>query len=143
MSKRISESPLDLWQILGALTVGEKVLKYITGKLTLNLVAVTRAQSLLVVIGNPTILSLDPLWRRFLNFIHSKGGWTGTTIEWNPADIVAPDQDGYDEELRCRAEREMEETLTRLKAHIINADGPEIVLDQDSDDEIPNFRDAE
>lgn len=108
----------------------------------------TRAQSLLVVIGNPTILSLDPLWRRFLNFIHSNGGWTGTKIDWDPTEVVNPGRERYDEELRDRAEREMEETLKRLKALIINVDGsgPEIELTEDSDsdhEEIPYRRDAE
>jgi helicase MOV-10 len=37
----------------------------------------TRAQALLIVIGDPNVLSLDPLWRGFLNYIFNNGGWTG------------------------------------------------------------------
>ncbi|OCH84002.1 hypothetical protein OBBRIDRAFT_840039 [Obba rivulosa] len=36
-------------------------------------VAVTRAKALLVVIGDPSVLSLDPLWRSFLNYVHVNG----------------------------------------------------------------------
>jgi len=37
----------------------------------------TRAQALLIVIGDPNVLSLDPLWRGFLNYIFNSGGWRG------------------------------------------------------------------
>ncbi|KIO21468.1 hypothetical protein M407DRAFT_44382, partial [Tulasnella calospora MUT 4182] len=40
-------------------------------------VALTRAKALLVVVGNPLILGLDPLWRKFLNYVHRNGGWKG------------------------------------------------------------------
>ncbi|KAJ7931318.1 hypothetical protein B0H13DRAFT_1858158 [Mycena leptocephala] len=43
-------------------------------------VAVTRAQALLIVIGDPDVLSLDPLWRSFLNYIYTNGGWTALTF---------------------------------------------------------------
>ncbi|EGO29184.1 hypothetical protein SERLADRAFT_456584, partial [Serpula lacrymans var. lacrymans S7.9] len=47
-------------------------------------VAVTRAQALLIVIGDPSVLSLDPLWRSFLNYVHNNGGWKGPSITWDP-----------------------------------------------------------
>ncbi|KAG8867123.1 hypothetical protein FRC20_006671 [Serendipita sp. 405] len=40
-------------------------------------VAITRAQALLIVIGDPNVLSLDPLWRSFMSYIYNNGGWTG------------------------------------------------------------------
>lgn len=97
------------------------------------------------------ILSLDPLWRKFLNFIHTRGGWRGKEINWDPEVPINPGQQGYDGEVRDRAEREMEETLERLKALVINVnDGSELGIDlsddsdSDSDhDEIPIFREAE
>jgi helicase MOV-10 len=44
----------------------------------------TRAQALLIIVGDPTVLSLDPVWRSFLNYVHLSGGWTGKKIDWNP-----------------------------------------------------------
>ena len=41
------------------------------------LVAITRAQALLIVIGDPEVLGKDELWRTFLNYIKSRNGWMG------------------------------------------------------------------
>ncbi|KIM34474.1 hypothetical protein M408DRAFT_325870 [Serendipita vermifera MAFF 305830] len=50
-------------------------------------VAMTRAQALLIVIGDPNVLSLDPLWRSFLNYIYNSGGWTGRPLPcWDTTD---------------------------------------------------------
>lgn len=46
--------------------------------------AVTRAQALLIVIGDPTVLGLDPMWRSFLNYVYHAGGWRGDPPPWNP-----------------------------------------------------------
>ncbi|KAJ6600012.1 RNA helicase [Mycena vulgaris] len=83
-------------------------------------VAITRAQALLVVIGNPNILALDPLWRAFLNYIYIRGGWRGQGITWNPDEPVAPGPGGYDLEMKKRAEGEAEEMMQRLKSLIIS-----------------------
>ncbi|XP_073471825.1 putative helicase MOV-10 [Aquarana catesbeiana] len=40
-------------------------------------VAITRAKALLILVGNPVILSEDPYWARFLKFCSEKGGSTG------------------------------------------------------------------
>ncbi|KAJ7150896.1 P-loop containing nucleoside triphosphate hydrolase protein [Mycena crocata] len=90
-------------------------------------VAITRAQALLIVIGNPDILALDPLWRAFLNYIHSRGGWRGKSITWNPDDPVTSERNGYDQEMKRRAEGEAEEMMTRLKSLIMQKnDGSEL-----------------
>ncbi|GAA5996829.1 hypothetical protein JCM5350_003554 [Sporobolomyces pararoseus] len=44
-------------------------------------VAVTRPQAGLIIVGDPDILALDPLWCRFLVFVRKNGGWCGQ--EWN------------------------------------------------------------
>ncbi|OBZ77616.1 putative helicase MOV-10 [Grifola frondosa] len=49
----------------------------------LNLVTVTRAKALLIVVGNPLVLALDPLWRSFLNYIYDNGGWKGEAPTWD------------------------------------------------------------
>ncbi|KAK6470412.1 putative helicase mov-10-B.1 isoform X1 [Huso huso] len=64
-------------------------------------VAMTRAKALLIVVGNPFILSKDPIWQRFIQYCSEGGGYTG-----------------YD-----FTEEEEEETLvTRLASLDINAE---------------------
>ena len=46
--------------------------------------AITRAQAMLIIVGDPQVLSLDPLWRVFLNYVYLNGGWTGLDITWDP-----------------------------------------------------------
>ncbi|XP_043977046.1 putative helicase mov-10-B.1 isoform X1 [Gambusia affinis] len=40
-------------------------------------VALTRAKSLLIVIGNPVILRKDPLWKKFINYCVEMNGYIG------------------------------------------------------------------
>ncbi|XP_042614786.1 putative helicase mov-10-B.1 [Cyprinus carpio] len=40
-------------------------------------VAMTRAKALLVVVGNPVILSKDPTWQRFIRYCELEQGYTG------------------------------------------------------------------
>lgn len=40
-------------------------------------VAVTRARSLLIVVGNPVILSKDPIWEKFISYCVKENGYTG------------------------------------------------------------------
>jgi helicase MOV-10 len=65
-------------------------------------VAVTRAKALLIIVGDPSVLGLDPLWRAYLNTVHAGGGWRGRPIPWDPLVPVNPDG-GYDIDLRLRA----------------------------------------
>ncbi|KAG8756229.1 hypothetical protein FRC12_010636 [Ceratobasidium sp. 428] len=58
-------------------------LGFVANKQRLN-VAITRAQALLIIVGDPVILGLDPLWRQFLYFIYQSGGWTGSPFPWDP-----------------------------------------------------------
>ncbi|KAH9887301.1 P-loop containing nucleoside triphosphate hydrolase protein [Cubamyces lactineus] len=76
-------------------------------------VAVTRAQALLIVIGDASVLSIDPLWRSFMNYIHLHGGWRGDAPTW---DVNAPVQmDGnYAAEIREDATADMDALLSRL-----------------------------
>ncbi|KAK1226909.1 hypothetical protein PQX77_010078 [Marasmius sp. AFHP31] len=70
-------------------------------------VAVTRAQALLVIVGDPNVLSLDPLWRSFLNYVYQNGGWTGPEPMWDTAEQV-DFAGGYDVAIRDQARAEME-----------------------------------
>ena len=39
--------------------------------------------ALLIVIGNPEVLSLDPMWRSFLNYVRINNGCRGAEISWD------------------------------------------------------------
>ena len=51
------------------------------------LVAITRAQALLIVIGDPDVLGKDKHWHTFLDYIESRKGWTGKMHNWNSEDV--------------------------------------------------------
>ncbi|XP_072537725.1 putative helicase mov-10-B.2 [Salminus brasiliensis] len=51
-------------------------------------VAMTRAKSLLIVVGNPIILSSDFSWSRFIQYCTDEGGYTGL----NRAIVEGPDE---------------------------------------------------
>jgi hypothetical protein len=53
-----------------------------------SLVAITRAQALLIVVGDPEVLGKDELWRTFLNYACLRRGWTGKMLGWEPEDEV-------------------------------------------------------
>lgn len=75
---------------------------------------------MLIVIGNPIVLSLDPLWREFLNFIHTRGGWRGRQIDWNPEEpVFASGSNGYAAQRRTQADIAAEETIQRIKSLIM------------------------
>ncbi|NXE92816.1 SDE3 helicase, partial [Menura novaehollandiae] len=44
-------------------------------------VAITRAKALLIVVGNPAVLSKDHHWHRFLRYCKEEGGYTGCSYE--------------------------------------------------------------
>ena len=50
--------------------------------------AVTRAQSLLILVGDPGILGKDMFWRTFLNYITLNNGSTGKLPSWRATDAV-------------------------------------------------------
>ncbi|KAF8156830.1 RNA helicase [Crassisporium funariophilum] len=123
-------------------------LGFVANKNRMN-VALTRAQALLIVIGNPVVLSLDPLWRTFLNFVHTRGGWKGKQIDWDPEELIVGETDEFGRARRAHVEGEMEETINRLRSLILERhqeDGYSIDSDDDEDAgafERPVLREAE
>ncbi|EIN09607.1 P-loop containing nucleoside triphosphate hydrolase protein [Punctularia strigosozonata HHB-11173 SS5] len=90
-------------------------------------VAVTRAKALLIIVGNPNVLSLDPLWRGFLNYIHQNGGWTGQSgIGWDPTEPVK--DGGYDADVRAQA---LEQLNAQLAKHGIDSIAEEVEAEAD------------
>jgi helicase MOV-10 len=51
-------------------------------------VAITRAQSLLILVGDPEVLGKDSFWRTFLNYITLHNGSTGKLPSWKCTDPV-------------------------------------------------------
>ncbi|KAJ3508690.1 hypothetical protein NLJ89_g5619 [Agrocybe chaxingu] len=78
-------------------------------------VAVTRAQAMLIVVGDPNVLGLDPLWRSFLNYVHSNGGWTGPEIPWDPT-LPVDEAGGYDKTVREAVQLDMNEFARRMES---------------------------
>jgi helicase MOV-10 len=70
---------------------------------------------MLIVIGDPSVLSLDPLWRSFLNYVHDNGGWKGLPVSW---DTRAPvdEKGGYDKVVRASAEVDMNDFTRMMEA---------------------------
>ncbi|KAH8829468.1 P-loop containing nucleoside triphosphate hydrolase protein [Flagelloscypha sp. PMI_526] len=100
-------------------------------------VCITRAIAMLIVVGNPDILSLDPIWRAFLQYIYSRGGWKGKKFMWDPALDGSEDQeDSYESQLRTVMTAEAEDTMKRLRAMILQtSDGGPWVEPELSDED--------
>jgi helicase MOV-10 len=102
-------------------------------------VAITRAQALLIIIGDPSVLCLDPLWRSFLNYIYINGGWTGpSSISWDP-DAPVREEGGYDAEIREAALNDMNEFARRMEAMTLSAaaEAPEEIDEADANQDRP------
>ncbi len=73
----------------------------------------TRAKSLLVVVGDAAILCVDPLWRAFMNHIFLRNGWRGDEPTWDVNAPVLTDAD-YADELRDAIAAEMNSVMSML-----------------------------
>ena len=67
-----------------------------------------------MIVGDPNVLSIDPLWRGFMNYIHAHGGWRGPPPSW---DVTAPvkTEGDYAEEIREAAAADMNALMDRLE----------------------------
>ncbi|KAG8853758.1 hypothetical protein FRB96_008013 [Tulasnella sp. 330] len=82
-------------------------------------VAVTRAKGLLIIVGDPHVLGLDPLWRKLLNYLHVNGGWTGTQPDWDTSAAVADDPGTYVQQRQAQRDADMEELTDRLMKSVL------------------------
>jgi helicase MOV-10 len=78
-------------------------------------VAITRAKALLIVVGDPNVLGLDPLWRSFLNYVSINNGWRGLPIPWDPLEVVEETGD-YARGRREEALADMNDFTRRMEA---------------------------
>ena len=74
---------------------------------------------MLIIIGDPVVLSLDPLWKSFINYIHLNGGYKGKKINWDPVQPVNRDSK-FDEERRKSGMSELDELIRRTKEMVMN-----------------------
>ena len=75
--------------------------------------AITRAKALLIVIGDPRVLSLDPLWRGFLNYVYNLGAWKGRPLpDWDTT--VTVEETAYDVQKRRQAREDHMGLIARI-----------------------------
>jgi helicase MOV-10 len=97
----------------------------------------TRAQALLIIVGDPNVLSIDRMWRSFLNYIHNNGGWKGRPISWDPLEaeeLLADPTRNLAAERRTEAQIDMDGLLARTR-DITLGDGAE--NDDDAGNDAP------
>ncbi|KIO21003.1 hypothetical protein M407DRAFT_29389 [Tulasnella calospora MUT 4182] len=100
-------------------------------------VAVTRAQAGLFIVGNPNILSLDPLWRTLINYIRLNKGYTGPALDprWDAneeVDFTIPDF--YVHKRQQQRAANMEALERRIRGSVLRQQGLE-AEDRYSDEE--------
>ena len=85
--------------------------------------------ALLIVIGNPEVLSLDPMWRSFLNYVRRNGGCKGAEISWDYNEEVNVEWDYADgyvnagfEDMNALTVRLQERTLAGVSARGAESD---------------------
>ena len=96
-------------------------------------VAVTRAQALLIVVGDPSVLALDPLWRSFLNYVYNHGGWKGPPPPWD-TNAAVDATGGYQERMVGSALVDMNEFARRMEMLTLNGVAASGAADEDDID---------
>lgn len=82
--------------------------------MTTRTVAVTRAQALLIVVGDPETLGCDALFRSFINYVYNAGGYKGVAPSWDTKREVVEDPGALIEERRDEAMNELEALVSKL-----------------------------
>ncbi|KIJ29274.1 hypothetical protein M422DRAFT_188705 [Sphaerobolus stellatus SS14] len=96
-------------------------------------VAMTRAQALLIVIGDPTVLSLDPLWRGFMNYVYLAGGWRGPSPDWDPDEPINA-EGGYDAARTKALNTDIEALIERTRTLLV--ENSELTAREDDEDAV-------
>uniref|UniRef100_A0A672JMN7 RNA helicase n=1 Tax=Salarias fasciatus TaxID=181472 RepID=A0A672JMN7_SALFA len=72
-------------------------------------VAITRARSLLIVVGNPVILNKDPTWKKFISYCVEERGYTGFDFK---------DAEGEDDIVSRLATLKISEEESAVQQHV-------------------------
>ena len=103
--------------------------------------AITRAQALLIVVGDAAILSVDPIWRGFMNHVYLHGGWRGDAPTWDVNAPVRSDGD-YADELQEALAADMSAVMARLNIAGHSDDEGNLDLEGDANVDRP-FQEAD
>lgn len=134
--------PLALLHLPAGLMVGippDHIIHLLISKCHSDSVAMTRAQAGLVIIGNPKILSLDPLWRALINYIHINGGYKAedrrARLDWNPReDVNFADEGFYARSRTEQAMGRMDALERRIRGLVLSGRGPNDEEEEDGDE---------
>lgn len=74
----------------------------------------------MIIIGDPQVLSLDPLWKAFLNYVYLGGGWKGKSIDWDPHEPVDRRGTSAGSARRTEGLSELDALIARTKEEVIN-----------------------
>ncbi|CAE6400981.1 unnamed protein product [Rhizoctonia solani] len=85
-----------------------KFLGFVTSPRRTN-VALTRAQALVIVIGNGPVLLLDPFWNSFIRYVYASGGCAGDDLEG----FIQPQGD-YNDGIFADMRRENEDYMDQI-----------------------------
>lgn len=88
----------------------------------------TRAQALLIIVGDPNVLSLDPLWSSFLDYIRKNGGWKGPPSLASPATR----EGDFAEGVRATGSNDMNDFARMMEVMTLSGVREENVNDVDS-----------
>ncbi|KIP11927.1 hypothetical protein PHLGIDRAFT_124574 [Phlebiopsis gigantea 11061_1 CR5-6] len=78
-------------------------------------VAMTRARSLLIIVGDPRMLARYPLWQGWLTLVHEKGGCRGHEPDWNAMKPAAAEGGSS---VAAREKGDAQDMIERIRAQL-------------------------
>lgn len=97
---------------------------------------------MLIIIGDPTVISLDPLWRTFLNHIYNNKAWKGDPPTWNTKAKVRL-MGGYDQQVVEETVNDMNDFTKKMATLTLGDVIPQLDEDDDAANEDRPWQEAE
>ena len=95
----------------------------------------------LIIVGNPMILSLDPLWRALINYIHVNGGYKGPRLDWDTrAPVNFVDEGIYARSRTQQAASRMDNLERRIRGVVMASAGNEEEFLEEEDEVVYESR---